>query len=132
MAYLKRIEYKPHFDCSITYDIQKDSFLVGRGVYVRREVAASEKHWRSVIIRQRPDYEELLNEAAGRIADMKFLNEQAIGASPNKTVVQIACRPKDSRAPTLNYDDNLEWYGEFKRTNYEQENIEFYTQKDLV
>ena len=27
---------------------------------------------------------------------------------------------------------NMQWYGEFKRTRYEQENIEFYTQKELV
>ena len=60
-----------------------------------------------------------------------------IGASPNKAVVY---RPQNPQCATLNYDgnkeeapdNNLEWYGEFKRTRHEQENMEFYNQKDLV
>jgi len=40
---------------------------------------------------------------------------------------------KPEEATELHYEpDNLEWYGEFKRTRHEQMNIESYNEKDLV
>jgi len=47
-------------------------------------------------------------------------------------IISPANPPEWVKDYVFGVNNPLEWYGEFKRTNYEQENIEFYTQKDLV